>query len=270
MTPGDNGVYLIRNANWPETQLNMIYATLFRLSGSDYANINWFDYAPNFAPIIGPSNHVYGISNVSQWKEGSDVYTYLMINYGPNQNSANFYKVLESVNNGDFDCIWDVPPGLLSPQTGDPGDDAFEVSTGGFVAGRPHLVGEEMKHYLWIGNKVTQDSIYHDTADDEFIDNRVDSLTTTSLTPRSLHLYPCTPNPFNLTTTLRYQLPAAGRVHLTVYDVSGRLVMTLVDAQLEAGDYEISVDGSNLSSGQYFLQLQAGDQTAVQTMSLLK
>jgi len=78
------------------------------------------------------------------------------------------------------------------------------------------------------------------------------------------------PNPFNPTTMISYQLPAASRVSLKVYDMVGRQVATLVNGQMEAGAHQVSFDASRLASGVYFYQLQAGSFVASKKLVLLK
>jgi hypothetical protein len=78
------------------------------------------------------------------------------------------------------------------------------------------------------------------------------------------------PNPFNPATAISYQLSANSLVSLRVYDVSGRLVATLVEGQQEAGTHKVTFDGSKLASGLYFVRMQAGEVTAVQKMMMLK
>jgi hypothetical protein len=78
------------------------------------------------------------------------------------------------------------------------------------------------------------------------------------------------PNPFNPTTTISYELRAAGHVSLKVYDTAGRLVATLVDGWREAGTHRATFDGSNLASGIYLAKLEAGSNTATQKLVLMK
>lgn len=71
------------------------------------------------------------------------------------------------------------------------------------------------------------------------------------------------PNPFNPRTTIRYDLPAAGPVRLSVFDVAGRLVRTLVDESLTPGNHEAAWDGRDASgretgSGSYLARLEFG------------
>lgn len=78
------------------------------------------------------------------------------------------------------------------------------------------------------------------------------------------------PNPFNPSTTLSYELPTTSHVSLKVYDTTGRLVTTLVDGRQEAGSHQVTFDGSGLASGPYLAKLTAGDFAAVQKLVLLK
>jgi len=66
------------------------------------------------------------------------------------------------------------------------------------------------------------------------------------------------PNPFGLSTTVRYAVPRDGFVTLKVYDALGRRVATLVEGERQAGSYETLLDGRNLASGVYFYRLTAG------------
>ena len=84
------------------------------------------------------------------------------------------------------------------------------------------------------------------------------------------------PNPFNPATTIQYALPQAADVQLTVYNVVGQVVRTLVAEHQSAGRYLVAWDatddsGHSLSAGIYFYRLQAGGEFhAVKKMLLLK
>lgn len=78
------------------------------------------------------------------------------------------------------------------------------------------------------------------------------------------------PNPFNPTTTLSFTLPQAGEVNLRVFDILGREVAVLKDGFLEAGAQHITFDGSDLTSGVYFVRFVTPKQTVTQKILLLK
>lgn len=78
------------------------------------------------------------------------------------------------------------------------------------------------------------------------------------------------PNPFNPSTVISYALPKAGNVKITVYDVLGREVQTLVNEYKPAGTYEITFDGSSLSSEFYFYRITTEGFSDVKKMVLIK
>ncbi len=79
------------------------------------------------------------------------------------------------------------------------------------------------------------------------------------------------PNPFNPATTLSYDLPEATSVTLSVYDILGREVVTLVDKEHQvAGRHRYTFDASHLASGVYIYRLNAGNISAVKRMVLAK
>ena len=78
------------------------------------------------------------------------------------------------------------------------------------------------------------------------------------------------PNPFNPATTLKFQIPNADMVKISIYNVTGRKVADLVGEQLEAGYYSVNFDASALPSGVYLYRLTAGEFSSVKKMTLLK
>lgn len=65
------------------------------------------------------------------------------------------------------------------------------------------------------------------------------------------------PNPFNPSTTIRYSIPESGEIAIIVYDVLGRKVKTLVDDFKQNGNYEVSFNANDLSSGVYIYRITA-------------
>ncbi|MBK8130966.1 MAG: T9SS type A sorting domain-containing protein [bacterium] len=78
------------------------------------------------------------------------------------------------------------------------------------------------------------------------------------------------PNPFNPTSTLSFTLAAPQEVSLALYDVQGRMTQQLVNGKMEAGSHDVTVDGSALTSGIYFARLNAGTQSRVAKLVLMK
>ena len=78
------------------------------------------------------------------------------------------------------------------------------------------------------------------------------------------------PNPFNPTTTLRYDVARTGQVSLKVFNVMGQEVASLVDRQVQAGSHMITFDASSLTSGVYFVRMQADGFSAVRKVMLMK
>jgi len=90
------------------------------------------------------------------------------------------------------------------------------------------------------------------------------------IVPSSVHLTQNYPNPFNPDTRIAFDLTQASWVKLTVFDLLGRSVATLVDDRLGAGHYEVEWSAADHPSGVYFYRLTAGDVREVKKMLLLK
>ncbi len=88
--------------------------------------------------------------------------------------------------------------------------------------------------------------------------------------PSAIELFSNYPNPFNSTTKIRFSLPNQSVVDLRVFDVTGREVSTTAHRSYSAGMHTLSFDGSRLSSGLYFLRINAGKETAFKKMMLVK
>jgi len=78
------------------------------------------------------------------------------------------------------------------------------------------------------------------------------------------------PNPFNQQTDVRYQLQAASLIKLAVFDITGREMAVLAEGFYPAGLHQAELDASAMSSGIYFLRLQAGDFNLSRKLLLVK
>jgi hypothetical protein len=88
--------------------------------------------------------------------------------------------------------------------------------------------------------------------------------------PDRFALFQNYPNPFNPTTVIRYEVPVAGEVRLSVYDLLGREVAILVNKNQGQGKYDVRFDATGLASGIYLYRLVAGKFTQTHKMALLK
>jgi len=96
-----------------------------------------------------------------------------------------------------------------------------------------------------------------------------------SMIPVEFALLQNYPNPFNPITTLRYDIPENSRVNITIYDMLGRQVKTLINQTQDAGYRSIIWDATNdygkpVSAGLYLYQIQAGEYMQTKKMVLLK
>jgi hypothetical protein len=82
-----------------------------------------------------------------------------------------------------------------------------------------------------------------------------------SIMPATFALSQNYPNPFNPSTTIRYDVPVEAKVTLTIYDMLGRKIQTLVDRQVKPGVYAETWNASSMASGAYYYRIDARDAT---------
>jgi hypothetical protein len=90
------------------------------------------------------------------------------------------------------------------------------------------------------------------------------------LLPNEFRLDQNYPNPFNPTTVIIYSVPTAGFVNLAVFNLIGEKVAQLVNKNVSAGNYRVSFDASDLTSGVYFYKIETSGFTRVKKMIVLK
>jgi hypothetical protein len=88
--------------------------------------------------------------------------------------------------------------------------------------------------------------------------------------PTDYYLSQNYPNPFNPVTTIKFGLPEDTQVELSVYNILGQKVATLINEYKRAGHYVVNFDGSNYASGTYFYVLRAGNKVLKNKMLLIK
>ena len=204
-----------------------------------------------------------------------------------------------------LDIIDNNAPSLLSPQFGvfpdsmlvasilyhDP-DNNLPVQKSLLFDGSTYEMGSYFHSYdgsssfffhrmQWPGNGWHTYS-YHFSDGAELVETELDSIYLSptgiiddDLVPKQFALDQNYPNPFNSSTNISFMLPKAGHVKLDVYDIAGRLVNTLVDADADTGQQTIIWDGTDrsgisVSSGIYFYTMRSDNDLKSRRMLLLK
>ncbi len=88
--------------------------------------------------------------------------------------------------------------------------------------------------------------------------------------PNTFALYSNYPNPFNSSTHIRYHLPRAGDVDISVYDINGRFITTLVEDHKGSGTHSATWNSEHISSGVYFIKLMSNNHNDVIKCTLIK
>jgi len=96
------------------------------------------------------------------------------------------------------------------------------------------------------------------------------SLTEAIPLPETFSLDRAYPNPFNPTTTLSFAIPVDAAVSLSIYNMQGREVSTLIDGNMDAGYHSVVWDANSYASGVYFVKMVAGEFVNTQKLMLIK
>jgi hypothetical protein len=88
--------------------------------------------------------------------------------------------------------------------------------------------------------------------------------------PTEFALYPAYPNPFNPSTMISFDVPELQNVSVQIFNITGQLIETLINGNIENGKHEVLWNAGNLPSGIYFVQLKSGDKTITQKLTFLK
>ncbi len=212
----------------------------------------------------------------------------------PNSQSGVFYKV-QSVNNpviyypnsfffdngthGTINVKW---PDVIDPVNGSEGLLGYvglDTSSGfaGICYSGIFPGGTAEGKVITLGFPF--ETIYPQTTINEIAKNIIDYFgiatsveSNNASVPDNFRLYQNYPNPFNPTTNIKYHVPNFCNVTLSIYDIVGNKVTTLINEVKSPGEYEVKFDTTKyrLSSGIYFCDLRAGDFHSIKKMMLLK
>jgi hypothetical protein len=235
-----------RNGTWQLYTSPLSYAIVASISGPTYLNSNQVGtYTCSVSDGIPPYNYQW-------WKEENGVPGPVPVSVSsisPNRPaSGNWYKVgansptLQSsdITNFSLKCV--VTDAIFRPNTNDVNDSTTSNVLSVIVGGSAN---------------VANNSPHADVA-------------VARIVPEKNSLDQNYPNPFNPSTEIHFGLSQPSRVTLVVYDMLGREVARLADAEMDAGYHSITWNASNVSSGVYIYRLSAGDFVQVRRMVVMK
>ncbi|TVQ75898.1 MAG: T9SS C-terminal target domain-containing protein [Balneolaceae bacterium] len=127
--------------------------------------------------------------------------------------------------------------------------------------------GTESEDYIYYVTALSRNNVEGDFVK---VEASVVSAEDQGLVAKSFELEQNYPNPFNPSTEIRFTIPAAGQVQLTVFDVLGREVAVLVNRELAAGAHTATFDAAGLTSGIYLYRLETAGQHMTRKMMLVK
>lgn len=123
----------------------------------------------------------------------------------------------------------------------------FDIPAGDSITVKFLLVAGDGQDALFDNTQLARELYYTDVTDENNLQ-----------APKSFALEHTYPNPFNATTTIRYELPEAANVKIAVFNILGQQVSVLRNAQQPAGRYQLSWNPQQAASGLYFIRLEAG------------
>ena len=135
----------------------------------------------------------------------------------------------------------------------------------------------DIPEFVWVDSSGEQRVLIGDIP--SWSNNEIYNLTleedTSNIAPSTYTLIQNYPNPFNPTTSISFTTPSQDYISINVYDLSGRLVATLLNENLEKGSYSVTWDGKdmsglNVSSGVYIYTLEGNGISLQNKMMLMK
>ncbi len=169
-----------------------------------------------------------------------------------------------------YDNILQADPKWISADNGDYHLDHYSPC---IDAGIPDTTGLNLPEKDYYGNPRLFKSNEHKTATIDMGIHEYQQSTAiheTNRSPKTYSLENNFPNPFNPTTTIRFTLPVAEKVELSVYNISGEKVAELINDHLSAGIHSIRFDGADLASGVYLYKLHTKNFTEIKKMILIR
>lgn len=242
----------------PDTGFAVTNSNLFKTSNG---GVNW-------NAINGPEGYdIYFANDLTGYTTGSDLNVYKSTNGGDN------WFIVRAGNNDGYRSIQFF--GDYGIACGNNGN-IMKTTDGGITwAVQERITDNYLRSLYFTDQNTGYFAGYHGTILKTTNGGLSLLQANNEVIPRRFVLHQNYPNPFNPVTKIRFEIPDNGvtggfLVKLSIYDIQGRAVASLVDEQLNAGLYELNFDASKLTSGVYFYNLQTNGFSDTKKMILMK
>jgi hypothetical protein len=228
------------------------------------ASISWYSLEPNFLVTNGSNVDITGSEQAitSQLTDIPLPVELSSFTASTNQNAVNLnWQTKTEVDNYGFE---------VERKAANSGVEAGSWEKIGFVNG--HGNSNSPKDYSLTDKNPSGGSkfIYRLKQIDNTGEFKYSDEVEVEIVPNEFNLYQNYPNPFNPATNIKFALPKAARVNITIYNVLGENIATLLNEDKEAGFYNIQFDASSYSSGVYVYRLTTEDFVQTKKMNFIK
>lgn len=270
-------IYFSTNSgsNWTLTNLpmrgesfavngNYIYAagTQYGVGISTFGSLSWNLINGNLTDVVSfdiqyANNKIYVATDEGVWTSTN--------------NGVNWINIYPSLANTRINCLKVFGNNILIGTSNkiylskNDGTSWTDVTTG--VTGSSPTIREIASNSTYAFVIIDNGSVYRRPLSDLGI---VGIEPISSQVANSFNLSQNYPNPFNPTTNINFSVPKSDFVKMTVYDINGKEISTLVNQEMTPGTYKVDFDGSNLSSGIYYYIMTSKNFVETKKMILLK
>jgi hypothetical protein len=276
-----------------DTTINQMQTLTFQYKASDpnglkrtHLNSTELKFSPVVLPEGASLDSLTGIfSWTPTYKQLGDFDVIVMVSDGELSDADTAVVTVHKVNVAPY--FTDIPIGdtlhanrtyTFKLKADDPNGDPVTFSLGANPPEGASITSDDFKWIISLGQegshditfRVSDGTLSKDTTITVNVGTAVGVEIEHSKTPDTYGLDQNFPNPFNPSTTIRYQIPTSGFISLKIYNVLGKEVTTLVNESKPAGEYRIEFNANNLQSGLYLYQLKAGNYSEVRKMLLIK
>ena len=230
-----------------------------------YNGLSWDIISPITLNTTNNTASIAGINSFSDWTLGEDgalpveLTSFSATTIGSSVKLS--WQTATEINNYGFD---------IERKVGNPQSSTSNWETIGFVNGNGN--SNSTKNYSFVDNKVKTGKYTYrlKQIDNDGQHGYSKNIEVEFGTQKEYELTQNYPNPFNPTTTIGFNLQEAGIVKLTLFNILGQELRTLVNEYKEPGAYNINLDASDLKSGMYLYKLETDSFTQTRKMTLIK